>query len=44
MQGKLITSEQINSNTTFNVDGATGVYIVTTKDAKNGIVISKVVL
>lgn len=44
MQGKIITSEQIRSNTTFNVDGASGVYIVTTRDAKNGIVISKVVL
>jgi hypothetical protein len=44
MQGKIITSKQINRNTTFNVDGATGVYIVTTRDANNAIVISKVVL
>lgn len=43
MSGKIISAETIRKNSTFSVNGASGVYIVTTKDAENNIVINKVV-
>lgn len=44
IQGKVVASEQINRNTAFNVNGSTGVYIVTTKDVNGNVEITKVVL